>query len=195
MNSQNHKKGAKATLGMWTVFVGHPGLQMPTYLFYNSWHNVFSLCLHTNFGVGAASWSYFPYFLGFRWMKQSELFPGVAVGVLSPGYIFSPSPELNGVWQKNSTLIFSIRITPSSVTTCLIALHDLTKCISMNWLLGLLSSKACVATILLPSQLAPFFLLFSFSFFPSSFWRYLSTIALKFSEWIREWGYDTSQTE
>lgn len=84
------------------AFVVHPGLQMPTYFFYNNWHSVSFLGLHTNFGVGAASWSYFPHFLGFLWMKQSEFFPGVAVGILPSGYIFSLLPQSWMVLDKRT---------------------------------------------------------------------------------------------
>lgn len=125
------------------AFVVHPGLQMPTYFFYNSWRSISSLGLHTNFGVCAFSWSYFSHFLGFLWMKQSEFFPGTAVGILSSVCIFSSSPELMVLDKRTHLWSFPLELLNFLIchSTCLLALHDLTKCISMNWLLGLHCSK------------------------------------------------------
>lgn len=63
MSSQSHKKGTAATLGA-ACGQGICGPPQPSnaHLLLLSWYSVSSIDLHTNFGVHAAAWSYFPHF-------------------------------------------------------------------------------------------------------------------------------------
>lgn len=103
---------------------------------------------------------------------------------------FFSFPRTEWCWTKE--LISDLFHYNSSLlrhSTCLLALRDLTKCTPMNWLLGLPYSRSIGCQNL--TAFTSCHCIFSFS----SLQMYLFTTAWSSSDWISEWGYDSSQTE